>query len=145
MTASGVGEMHLCEGRMNSTRYTAMLQEVLEPSVLKLFEEETPEYMFQQDNAPCHRSRESMRWFQENGVRLLDWPTQSPDLSPIEHLWHVLKRKVSAHNCDSKRALRQNIIEEWNLISADTCLNLVSSMPRRIKAVTKVRGGSTKY
>lgn len=145
MSASGVGELFLCEGRMNSNRYIAMLEEVIEPSALKLFNEEIPDFVFQQDNAPCHKSRAVTQWFNDNGVRLLDWPPQSPDLSPIEHLWYILKVKTSKFKMTSKETLRKKIVEVWNSLTQEECFNLVASMPRRVRAVIKARGGTTKY
>lgn len=145
MSATGVGELSICEGRMNSSRYITMLEEVFEPSILKLFKEDKPEYLFQQDNAPCHKSRQSTTWFLENDVPVFEWPPQSPDLSPIENLWHILKVKVSKHHCASKNILKQKICEEWNKISNELCYDLVASMPKRCRAVIKARGGSIKY
>lgn len=145
MSASGVGEMILCEGRMNSNRYISMLQEVLEPSIEKLFEDDGDNYFYQQDNAPCHRAQATMRWFTSNGVRLLDWPAQSPDLSPIEHLWYILKRNIGRYHYTSKHELQQKIKEEWQCITKELCYKLVATMPKRIKAVIKAHGGSTKY
>lgn len=145
MSASGVGELFVCEGRMNSQRYTSMLEEVLEVSALKLFEGDNPEYVFQQDNAPCHKSRDATRWFETNRIKVLEWPPQSPDLSPIEHLWHILKLRVGKYKCANKRILKNKVFEEWEMIAPDVCYNLVASMPRRLQAVIKAKGGATKY
>lgn len=145
MSAAGVGEAFVCNGTMNSRRYLDMLEEVLEPSVLKLFNGDDPQYYFQQDNAPCHKAREVTRWFAENNVRVLDWPAQSPDLSPIEHLWKILKQRVCRYKCASKEMLKAKVLEEWEKLPPQLCYNLVSSMPRRIRAVIQAHGGSTKY
>lgn len=60
-----VGELSVCKGRMTSQHYVAMLDDVLEPSNLKLFDDGTPNYLFQQDHAPCHRAQAAMHWFEE--------------------------------------------------------------------------------
>ncbi|MDG2595057.1 transposase, partial [Vibrio parahaemolyticus] len=51
---------------------------------------------FQQDNAPCHKAQIISSCFLEhdNEFTVLQWPPQSPDLSPIEHLWDVVERKI---------------------------------------------------
>jgi len=32
-------------------------------------------------------------WMEDNQIKTLSWPTQTPDLNLIENLWNVIKRK----------------------------------------------------
>ena len=77
---------------MNGERYRSLLQEKLQP-VLREHNCKT----FMQDNAPCHRAAIVQEWFEEEQLRVLDWPGNSPDLNPIENLWSLLQDKVALH------------------------------------------------
>ena len=52
-------------------------------------------FFFQQDGNPCHKSKESMKYINENFDNLLYWPPYSPDVSPIENIWAWLKEEVA--------------------------------------------------
>lgn len=146
MAASGVGEMHVCDGRMDSCKYINVLENVLQLSFSNIFGDTNMENVkFQQDNAPCHKSALTMRWFEENNIDLLEWPAQSPDLNPIEHLWSILKRRIQEHSITSKETLKNVLQQEWSDISSEECRKLVSTMPKRVAAVIKAKGGPTKY
>ena len=75
------------------------------------------------------------------------WPAQSPDLSPIEQTWGILKRRLAAYEHSSKRIkeLWERTQVKWEKISVEECQNLIESMPRRIQAVLKAKGGYIKY
>ena len=101
---------------------------------------------FQQDGAPCHQAKMVKQWFRENGIEVLDWPGNSPDLNPIENLWTILKKKVSLRRPTNTKDLQDAVQSVWCLdITMALCKNLVDSMPKRIKQVLKNNGRSTKY
>ncbi len=78
-------------------------------------------------------------------VKLLDWPSMSPDINPIEHLWSILKSKVEECKVSNIHQLRDVVMEEWKRTPVATCEALVNSMPKRVKAVLENIGGHTKY
>ena len=105
--------------------------------------------IFQQDGAPCHKSRMMMAWFAEEGFTVLDWPGQSPDMNPIENLWTAYKR-ILFKKFKPPRNLAQlelNMRRAWKLLGREKELlaNLCDSMHRRIARLDEVEGGHTKY
>ncbi len=104
---------------------------------------------FQQDNAPCHKAQIISDCFLEhdNEFTLLKWPPQSPDLNPIEHLWDEVEWEIRIMDVQpaNLQKLHNAIISIWTKISEECFQNLVESMPRRIKAVLKAKGGPTQY
>ena len=104
---------------------------------------------FQQDNAPCHKAQIISDWFLEhdNEFTLLKWPPQSPDLNPIEQLWDVVEWEIRIMDVQptNLQQLLDAIMSIWTKISEECFQHLVESMPRRIKAVLKAKGGPTRY
>jgi len=78
---------------------------------------------------------------------VFDWPAQSPDLNPIEHLWWHLKRRLGEYEIEPKgmQELWERVEHEWNAIPPQVCINYIDSMRRRVSAVLKARGGYSKY
>ena len=143
---NGVGTLTEVEGKMNADQYC----EILEHGVDESFENlEMPEgeRIFQQDNDPKHTSKKAQQWFLDNGIEVLEWPPQSPDINPIEHLWTHLKRQMNTYETPPKGAfeLWERLAKEWTEIPPETCQRLIESMPRRMEAVIKAKGGHTKY
>lgn len=86
-----------------------------------------------------------MDWFKEIKQEVMDWPAQSPDMNPIENLWHILAREVEKRRPKNVAELEAMVREEWGKNPKVTLDDLIDSMPRRMQAVIEAKGGSTKY
>lgn len=143
---NGVGHLAEVEGRMDADQYVDILKNHMLPSLEEsgISEEEV---IFQQDNDPKHTSKKAKKWMEDNNITLLDWPAQSPVISPIEHQWVHLKRELAKYEVAPKGVweIWERVVEVWNNIPPEVCQNLIESMPRRLEAVIKAKGGHTKY
>ncbi|KFM65888.1 Transposable element Tc1 transposase, partial [Stegodyphus mimosarum] len=96
-------------GNLNSNRY---IREVLQPEAVP-FLQSLPGAVFQQDNARPHTARIVKSFFAAQQVQLLPWPACSPDMSPIEHVWDVIGRRLAR---DPRPVASAD--ELWNLITS---------------------------
>ncbi|GFV28765.1 transposable element Tcb1 transposase [Trichonephila clavipes] len=80
-------------------------------------------------------------------MQLLFWPAYSPDMSPIEHVWDLVGRRLSRDPppAAAKDELLLRIQAIWNSLPQADIQNLFESMPRRIAALIAACGGYTKY
>ena len=136
--------------RIVSTMDAALYLEILQDELLQTMEDndlDQEHIISQQDNDPKHRAKRVQEWLQVQQFDVMDWPPQSPDLNPIEHLWSIMKRHLG--EIDEQPSgmidLWKRTQEAWNSISEETCRSLISSMPRRILAVIRAKGRWTKY
>jgi len=139
--AAGVGELHFIDCIMNSQMYCSILKEKMLPS----FHAIGCHALFQHDNDPKHTSKATAAFLKMNRVKVIEWPSMSPDLNPIEHLWGILKKQVEHHSPSSIQALKEVVLEEWKKTDVAICRQLVHSMPRRLGALLKNHSGHTKY
>jgi hypothetical protein len=141
--AHGVGVLHMVEGIMTKEVYLNVLNDAMIPSADMLFDREN--WIFQQDNDPKHTAKVVKAYFEEENVPLMDWPTQSPDLNPIENLWSILDARLKDRRVNNKQELFTLLEEEWRRLPRDLLERLVASMPRRCQAVIDAKGYGTKY
>jgi len=116
----GTGKLQHVEGKIDPLKYQEILGENVMSSVRKL--KLGRHWTFQQDNNPKHTSNSSKTWLQKKSWKILQWPSQSPDLNPIENLWWDLKEAVAAH--------KPKNTTELEAIAHDECARFLRSAAR---------------
>lgn len=92
------------------------------------------ERVFMQDGARCHAARHTQDYLERKGVPLLkEWPPYSPDLNPIENLWHLLDRRLSELVPRTLPELKRATLEAWEAIPMEHINALVESFQDRLK------------
>lgn len=131
-------------GALNAHRY---VEDILQETVVPFSHFIGDDFILMQDNAKPHVARVVNEYLNEVGIRRVDWPSCSPDLNPIEHLWDELQRRVRHRPAlpDTLQELRLALQEEFERIPQIYSTNLIESMPRRLNAVIQARGGHTRY
>ena len=143
-TSSGTLELQFTSLKMKSSDYITVLQCSLLPFLQD--NREIP-YIFQQDNARIHVSRETRSFLTSCSVETMDWPACSPDLNPIENIWGLLVRRVYANNrrFDTTYELKLAIISEWNSLDISLLKKLCDSMKKRLFGVGRANEGNRGY
>ena len=102
---------------------------------------------FQQDNARPHVARVTLDILRQQLINTLPWPSLSPNLSPIEHVWAELGRRVRSRPVQPAylQQLKAALNQEWQAIPQYIICRYVQSMHRRCQAVIQAKGGHTRY
>lgn len=105
------------------------------------------QFVLVDDNAPAHRAQRVNAALREYNITRLDWPAGSPDLNPIEHAWDAVKRAVWNRQPlpQTVPEIREAVVQEWDRLPQEMLDNLILSMPRRISACLRARGGVILY
>ena len=121
---------------------------ILETTLVPFIREKLPDHRFMQDNDPKHTSRQAQAFFEENNINWWRTPPQSPDLNPIEDLWHELKfyleSKVKPRN---KQELVDGIKKFWERkVTLEKCAKYIDHvLHKAVPAVVEAAGATTKY
>ena len=132
-------------GGMNSARYK---DQVLEGVLASFHAEVTGEMSkvyFQQDRAASHCSKLAQKWFLTAGIPLLYHPPSSPDLNPIEPVWHELQKVLHAlpHPPTSVDELCHAVRDAWDLLPISDIDKHIDTMQEHVQDIWAAKGGHT--
>ena len=121
----------------------ALFIEILRPSLLPFIEAVYPDgHRFVQDNDPKHCSRAARRFYEEAGIMWWPTPAESPDLNPIEMLWHELKEYIRrVVKPRTKQELINGIKAIWATVTVEKYQRYINHLQKVIPAVIDNKGG----
>lgn len=144
-SSSGFGKLICFQRNLDANFMCRIYDEGLLASASELFGEDNLDWFLQEDNDPKHRSKIAQEWKAANGIKVLAWPSMSPDQNPIENVWRLMKINIQKKKIRTVRGLKGELVKEWNRLSRDLAVNLVDSMRRRVAALIDSGGDYTMY
>ncbi|GFW75823.1 transposable element Tcb2 transposase [Trichonephila clavipes] len=105
------------------------------------------QFLFMDDNAPCHRTVAAEQLLESEDIERMDWPARFQDLNPIEHVWDFLGRRLAARTLPlvTIRELRLALQDEWAAMPQQFIETLILSMGRCCETCLAVRGNHIPY
>uniref|UniRef100_A0A9J8CN48 Tc1-like transposase DDE domain-containing protein n=1 Tax=Cyprinus carpio carpio TaxID=630221 RepID=A0A9J8CN48_CYPCA len=79
MSSAGVGPLCFLRSKVNTAIYKEVLEHFMLPAADQLYGD--ADFIFQQDLAPAHSAKATSTWFKDDGIPVLNWPVNSPDLN----------------------------------------------------------------
>ena len=138
------------EGKLNAEQYCSQILDGELFDFWNISMKELGNVLVMEDGAPYHTGVASVRRKQYEkdgwiGWGPGSWPSNSPDLNPIENLWHILRCNVRKRSPRpmKKAELIDALKEEWGRLDMRKVRGLIESMPTRLQAVIDAHGGST--
>ena len=102
--------------------FRAILSAHIQPNASELIGRR---FTVQMDNDPKHTAKATKEFFKAKKWNVMQWPSQLPDLNPIEHAFNLLKTKLKGKCPKNKQELKTVAVEAWQSITRDETQRLV--------------------
>ncbi len=128
---------------MDRFLYVEILESALLPFLLDVFPDT---HRFMQDNDPKHTSNYAKDFIATSGIQWMKTPAESPDMNPIENLWHELKEFLQREiKPRVKEELVQGIQAFWSTVTVEKCTKYIRHLRKVIPRVIELDGDATGY
>jgi len=141
----GLGPLIPLRSSVTGSTYAEVLRRYAIPTLRKFFPRN--DGIFQEDNARPHTSKVATAVRESANIKTLNWPAQSPDLNPIESIWHEMKQAIRHRDPapSNLEQLEKYVKAAWKNVPPEYYKKLIDDMPKKIKAVISAKGNVTKY
>ena len=136
VSSAGVGPIVRFHGNINASVYKELLRH---HSLPHLHKETVENPISMQDNEPCHKVETELSFLEEEGIAVMKWPPQSPDMNPTENVWKIIEEKAQNRNPQNMDDLWGFLKEEWESITTIFCKKFISSCGRRCNEVIQCK------
>ena len=138
----GVGPLVFVEGSIDGAAYIEILKDHVYDHCLDHMGADGSLHTFMDDGASCHNSNAVIDFCASKGIQRINWPPNSPDLNPIEHVlgWmkmNLTRLKVKPRNITELKAI---LLDIWAGINEEYCQELIGSMPKRLVELGQANG-----
>ncbi|XP_029655155.1 uncharacterized protein LOC115228811 [Octopus sinensis] len=142
ISSNGVGRLVFIDGIMTAAHYVQILAQNLNQSAGEM---SLTDFEFMHDNDPKHTARVTRKFLEEEKIKTINWPAQSPDLNPIEHVWAYIKFQLRNMGRLDKETLKQEVLKIWNNLPPELIRKYVLSFHKRVLEVYKTKGKHINY
>ena len=131
------------EGTMDAELYVEILQNTLVPFLHEVYPRG---HRFMRDNDPKHTSKRAIAFFDSHDINWWKTPPESPDLNPIENVWHELKEHLRREvKPRTKDELVMGITDFWKTVTPTKCTRYIRHLQKVIPRVIEEEGAATGY